>query len=72
MKKQKADTTKKMTKCETKITRMGRKIHPMTTYLFSVYFLTNGIQTLQHLWKKILDYKGNYVKKFTSFGHILW
>ena len=32
-------------------------------------FLTNGIQTPQHRWKKCVDCKGYYVEKLTSYGH---
>ena len=31
--------------------------------------LTNGIQALQHWWKKNVDHKRDYVEKF---GHIPW
>ena len=35
-----------------------------------VTFLTNRIQALQHWCKKYVDYKEDYVEKWTSFGHI--
>ena len=31
---------------------MGWNVHMMTSYLLMMTFLTNGIQTLQHRWKK--------------------
>ena len=37
-----------------------------------ITFLTNVIQTLQHQWKKYMNHKGDYVKKYISFGHIRW
>ena len=35
-------------------------------------FLTNGIQALQHRWKKRVEYRGDYVEKYTPFGYIPW
>ena len=42
----------------------------MMLYLLLVTFLTNGIQALQHQWKKCVDLMGDYVEKETSFGYI--
>ena len=39
------------------------KIHMMTSYLWLMTFLINGIQALQHQWKKCVDCKGNYAEK---------
>ena len=50
--------------------RVGWKVHIMTYLLLT--FLTNRIETLQHRWKKYVDHKGDYVEKYTSFGHISW
>ena len=35
-------------------------------------YLTNRIQVLQYPQKKTVEHKEDYVKKWTSFGHIPW
>ena len=51
-------------------TRASWKVHMMKSYLLLITFLTNVIQALQHRWNKCVDCKEDYVKKYTSFGHI--
>ena len=42
---------------------VGWKVHMIASYLPLMNFLTNGIQAVQHCWKKFVDNKGNYVEK---------
>ena len=41
----------------------GGKVLKMTSYLLLITLFTNGIQELQHQWKKCVDYQRDYVKK---------
>ena len=44
----------------------GQKWYRNMSHFLLITFLTNGIQTLQHPWKKYVEHKGDYVEKQTS------
>ena len=52
-------------------TRVGWKVFLRWRLLLMTYS-TNRIQTLQLIWRKYVDCKGDYVEKVASFCHIPW
>ena len=52
--------------------RLDSNAHIMMSYLLLMTFLANGIQAQQHWLKKCVDYKGEYVEKLLTLGHIPW
>ena len=54
------------------LTRVGWKVHRLTSYLLLMTFFDQWDPSSAIWWKKFVDHKRDYIEKEISIGPILW